>query len=209
MEEAEQIGLPSLLERRAAALPVLDTKQAELVAAQEEERALKARIAHIMPQIAAARREQDALFAQYADEAIDLGDACDAAAYGEILARKRASSEFLAQTLQRLAEVRLPFQTLQRLCAVRDACEAEAEICNLEALISAEELRLALLPLLESEGEISAAGAKTEALAVRAVQAWARHAQAVIGVSDELAKQARNQQLRASTGILTTRNLSS
>ncbi len=53
---------------RASTVRPFDLKLAELVTAQEEERALKARIARIMPQIAAARRERDAFVAQYAGE---------------------------------------------------------------------------------------------------------------------------------------------
>jgi hypothetical protein len=77
----------------------------------------------------------------------------------------------------------------------------EAQVCQLEALISAEKLRVALEPLAECEGELNVAGQRTENLVRAAVTGWKLHGQAVAAIRDELVKQGQNQELRAGSGL--------
>jgi hypothetical protein len=208
MAKSLDFSVEELQARLQAADGELATRQAELTEAYEEEHGLKARLPVLMAMAKASAESRRGLQIECFDETIALGPDSDVPSLAEKLGRHLSTANYISECLQHLGEVRLPRQRLQVLTCERDSAWAAAEVAHNEALIASKQLRIALEPTLELEGEVSVTGARTEALAVRAVMLYAAHARAVEALTAEIQRQQRNLELKASTGILTTRNLS-
>jgi hypothetical protein len=207
MIEAQRIGLATLESRKTERGPELATKKTERVDAEAREQDLKLRHTELIAESVTVANDCEMLFARYSDELVDMGNACNFAGYADLIARKREQNKFLDQTMQRLVQVRLPHQRLQVLIAIRDERFVEAVLAELDAMISAERLRVALEPVVQSEGRIHVAGEVTENLCAASVAAWARHAEAVVALAAEQNRQQRNAELLTGTGTVTRKNI--